>query len=143
MQVYLENSVREIYFGNWVHKNIKFETNCNYIYALGYVNEFKQVIINIINNARDAIVLNEISNGEIYIKIQREKQKVKIMIKDNGGGIDKKSIDKIFNPYFTTKSKSKGTGIGLYMSKMIIEQSMQGELYVESIGNETTFTIVL
>ena len=126
-----------------LNKNIKFSRNCNELYVSGYVNEFKQVIINIINNARDAIVLNEIENGEIIVDIESSDEKVKIMIKDNGGGIKKDTIDKIFNPYFTTKFKSKGTGIGLYMSKMIIEQSMLGELYVESSGNETIFTIII
>ena len=135
--------VYEILKPQLLNNNIKFETNSNYIYTHGYVNEFKQVIINIVNNARDAIMLNKIANGEIMITIEKIYQKVEIKIKDNGGGIDEANISKIFNPYFTTKFKSKGTGIGLYMSKMIIEQSMHGELRVESSGDETTFTITL
>jgi len=126
-----------------LNNSIEFNLNCKFVYVNGFVNEFKQVIINIVNNARDAIVLNEIEKGKIFINVEKVNQKVKIMIKDNGGGIEKKTINKIFNPYFTTKFKSKGTGIGLYMSKMIIEQSMQGELSVESSENETVFTIII
>ena len=137
------DDVYEILKPQLLNKCISFSRNCNSLHVNGHVNEFKQVIINIINNARDAIVLNEIENGEIIINVEEFEEKVKIMIKDNGGGIRKETIDKIFNPYFTTKFKSKGTGIGLYMSKMIIEQSMHGELYVESSGDETIFTIII
>ena len=99
--------------------------------------------INILNNAKDAIVSNKIKNGKVKITIRKSNEKVKILIKDNGGGIKKEIISKIFTPYFTTNFKSKGTGIGLYMSKMIIEQSMNGELKVRSFEDNTIFTIIL
>lgn len=123
--------------------NIEYTFSCKDAFIDGYPNEFKQVIINILNNAKDAIVMNKIPNGKIDINIMKGKKKFIIFIKDNGGGISDEVISKIFNPYFTTKFESKGTGIGLYMSKMIIEKSMNGELKVESKKNETIFSITI
>lgn len=123
--------------------NIEYTFDCNNIYIDGFPNEFKQVIINILNNAKDAIVMNNISNGKIDVNIIKGKNKFVIFIKDNGGGVSMEIINKIFNPYFTTKFESKGTGIGLYMSKMIIEKSMNGELKVESKDGETIFSITI
>ncbi len=123
--------------------NIEYSFNSDYIYIDGFPNEFKQVIINILNNAKDAIVMNHIKNGKIDVNIIKAKNKFIIFIKDNGGGIDLEIINKVFNPYFTTKFESKGTGIGLYMSKMIIEKSMNGELKVESKNGETIFSITI
>lgn len=98
------------------------------IEIFGYENEFAQVIINILNNSKDAIEKNKISKGFINIDISKEMDEVVITITDNGGGINKEIIDRVFEPYFTTKEKKDGTGIGLYMSKMIIENSMHGSI---------------
>ena len=105
---------------------------------LGYKNELKQVILNVINNAKDAILENKIENGQIDIQIKNNI----ITITDNGGGIPKEIQDRIFEPYFTTKD-TKGTGIGLYMSKTIIEDHLKGKLYFEVKDNKTTFIIEL
>lgn len=125
------------------NNNIKYTSTEGTFKFIGFPNEFKQVIINIINNSKDAILSNKIKDGEINILVEEMHSNIFVHIRDNGGGIDKKIINKVFNPYFTTKFEAKGTGIGLYMSKMIIEKSMGGELLVESENTKTTFTIVL
>jgi PAS domain S-box-containing protein len=104
----------------------------------GFESEFKQVILNIINNAKDAILEKKIENAKIEIEIERGK----VIIKDNGGGIHKETIGRVFEPYFTTKEEGKGTGIGLYMSKMIIEENMHGRLMVFSKDGWTKFEII-
>jgi PAS domain S-box-containing protein len=102
---------------------------------LGYPNELNQCCINIFNNAKDA--LKEI-DGERYIFINTKKdtQNVKIEIKDNAGGIPKDILPKIFEPYFTTKHQSQGTGLGLSMVYSLVTEGMQGTIEVSN----TTYT---
>jgi len=100
-----------------------------------YESEFKQVILNIINNAKDAIE----KNGKIDI-ILKDKT---VIIKDNGGGIPKELLNRIFEPYFTTKEQGKGTGIGLYMSKIIIEDHMNGKIEILSNPEEKKTEVVI
>ena len=100
----------------------------------GYKNELKQVILNLINNAKDAILEKNTPNGKIEIIVFQNK----IKIKDNAGGIPENIKNRIFEPYFTTKEN--GTGIGLYMSKIIIEEHMNAKLYYED-NDMTTFVI--
>lgn len=109
----------------------------------GYVNEFSQVIINILQNAKDAILEIKASfeNRNILIDIYSQEDDIKIIIKDNAGGIPHSIINKIFEPYFTTKEEGKGTGIGLYMSKTIIETNMQGKISVSNHENGSIFEI--
>ncbi len=94
----------------------------------GYESEFEQVILNIFSNAKYVLVQNKIKNPTIVVRLELEDDVIKLYIKDNGGGIKTKPIEKIFEPYFTTKDTSSGTGIGLYMSKLIIEKNMKGIL---------------
>ena len=103
----------------------------SFIYK-GFKNEFIQVLINIFNNSIDALLLN--TNKYKYIEIEEilHKDKYILKIKDNAGGIDNSIIHKVFEPYFTTKHKSQGTGIGLYMSLQIINDHMNGKLSVEN-----------
>ncbi|MBF0515842.1 MAG: PAS domain S-box protein [Nitrospirae bacterium] len=114
----------------------------------GYTNEFKQVILNILNNAKDAIDSNrkidENKQGEILIHIftDVEGDKIIVSIKDNGGGIPVNVIGRIFEPYYTTKGET-GTGIGLYMSKTIIETNMGGSLDVNNVDGGAEFIIEL
>lgn len=103
----------------------------------GLHSEFQQVILNLINNAKDALIENKIENPVINI-ILKDKS---ISIEDNGGGIPKDIINRVFEPYFTTKEQGKGTGIGLYMSKMIIEENMGGSLSVANSDDGARFTI--
>jgi signal transduction histidine kinase len=109
----------------------------NEIRVNGYSNEFSQVILNFINNARDNFKIKKIDyEKKIFINVEidlENKPHAVIKFIDNGGGIDENIIDRIFEPYFTTKHKSTGTGIGLYMSKQIIETQMLGFVSVKNI----------
>jgi C4-dicarboxylate-specific signal transduction histidine kinase len=107
----------------------------------GYKNEFSQVILNLINNAKDILCEEGKSQGEITISSSVHANTVNIYISDNGGGIKEGIIEHIFEPYFTTKEEGKGTGIGLYMSKMIIEDNMGGVLSVANNDKGAVFTI--
>ena len=102
----------------------------------GLPNEFLQVIINIINNAKDVIILNSVNERYIDIKTYKKENYCFIEISDNGGGVDESIISKVFEPYFTTKHKSQGTGIGLYMSHQIIVEHMQGTISMKNIDFE-------
>ena len=106
---------------------------------LGYKSEFSQVVLNILNNAIDVIKERDIKNGKITVIIDGKTLK----IKDNGGGIPEGIKDKIFEPYFTTKFQSQGTGIGLYMSKVIITQHFNGKLYAYNDEEGAVFVVEL
>ncbi len=108
----------------------KYIKNEDLVY--GFPNEFSQAVLNILNNAKDVLVQKKIHDPKISIKVYTLNNYGFLEISDNGGGIEKKIMEKIFDPYFTTKHQSQGTGIGLYMSKMIIEQNMNGNLTVEN-----------
>ena len=105
-----------------------------------FVNEFTQVLLNIINNAIDAYANIESDDKKIWIDVCKNDKKVQIAIKDNAGGIKQEIVNKIFDPYFSTKGKN-GTGLGLYMSKMIIQKQFNGDIEVSSADGSTTFTI--
>ncbi|MDD2828656.1 MAG: HAMP domain-containing sensor histidine kinase [Sulfuricurvum sp.] len=110
----------------------------------GVVNEFKQVILNIINNAKDAIVANSNQNGgRIDVVLRCEANRLIIDISDTGGGVPSDISKRIFEPYFTTKFQKQGTGIGLYMSKVIIEQHFEGNISVSNNVQGAIFTISL
>ena len=111
--------------------------------VLGYPNEFQQVILNILSNAKDALLEKEIKNPMIKIVVSSDKDKGYISMSDNAGGIDEKMINKIFEPYFTTKEQNGGTGLGLYISKMIIEKNMHGELSISNKGEGCEVLITL
>ncbi len=127
-----------------VKSNIQIELDCaNDIRYKGFENDIKHVIMNLLNNARDAFEEKKISNGLIYIRVYHEKDDLIIAVRDNAGGIPKNILKNIFEPYFTTKHKTKGTGLGLYMSKNMIER-VGGTIEAISILNKkTTFIIRL
>ena len=106
---------------------------------MGLKSEYQQVILNIINNAKDALISNNIQNPIIDILIDNKT----ISVTDNAGGISQDIINRIFEPYFTTKEQGKGTGMGLYMSKMIIEDNMGGNLDVKNLDNGAMFIVDL
>lgn len=109
----------------------------------GYPNELEQVILVILNNAKDVLVSRNIKSPKITVEVLKIKDTYHINIKDNGGGIDEAIMDKIFDPYFTTKYKSQGTGLGLYFSKIIVQDRMNAELSVQNMKEGACFTIVL
>lgn len=127
---------------NFSHNNIKVDVDVvEDIKIWGYPNEYAQVLLNILNNARDIIKEREIKYGEIKIRVNASYSRSVVEIEDNGGGIRPDVIEKIFEPYFTTKEM--GTGLGLYMSKMIVEKNMGGELKVENRGDGAVFTLLI
>ena len=129
----------------FVHHNIKLEKDFKEekIDVFGFPNEFSQVILNIISNAKDALIGNKIENPMIKIETKVEDDYAYISIKDNALGIKDEIIHKIFEPYFTTKDEVQGTGIGLYMSKIIIEKNMNGKIYLENTHEGANFIIKL
>lgn len=127
-----------------VSKNIAFVRDIDpSITALVYSNELKQVLINIVNNAREAIEYSRKKEKKITIKCENNERFYTISIEDTGGGVPLHIIDKIFDPYFTTKFESQGTGIGLYMAKMIIEKHFLGKLSVHNTEDGACFEIRL
>jgi len=110
--------------------------------AYGYKNEFIQVILNIFTNAKDIFIERNIKNPQINIEVIQNSKNIEIKIIDNGGGIDKDLINKIFNQFYSQKIR-KSTGLGLYMSKIIIEERMRGEIEVKNIKNGSEFKIIL
>lgn len=113
------------------------------IEVLGYPNEFAQALLNILSNAKDVLSEREISNPFIRLHLKKGFKYTLILIEDNGGGIPDDHIDRIFEPYFTTKYARQGTGIGLYMTKMIIENNMNGLINVKNTKQGALFTIKL
>jgi signal transduction histidine kinase len=109
----------------------------------GHANQFAQALLNILNNARDALVDSKTEQPTIVISMLDDGQRSIVTISDNAGGIDAQIMDKIFDPYFTTKEEGKGTGIGLYMAKTIIDRNMQGQILVRNVADGAEFKIVI
>ena len=125
--------------------NIELNLNSNnqeIIFEI-FENELMQVLLIILNNAIDNFEIKAIDNPTITIDISKSDKNLILKISDNGSGIKKENLDKVFEPYFTTKFKSEGTGLGLYMTKMLIEESMGGEIKVLSDEIGATFIITL
>jgi|GEM_PF-3510127 len=108
-----------------------------------YSSELKQVIVNIINNAKEALICKDIKNKKIEVSIKDNNNNIYIDICDNAGGVPSDIMDKIFNPYFSTKYEKSGTGLGLYMSKTIIEKHLNGIIEVENSKYGACFKIKL
>ena len=132
----LDNSIKkaiEIVKDNLDNKNIKLIINTKDIQVFAYESEFIQVLINILNNSKDAFEDKVLEEKLIFINLKVLKKKVYLEIYDNALGIPQEILDKVFEPYFTTKHTSQGTGIGLYMSKEIIERHMNGDIFINNI----------
>lgn len=128
---------------HYAHIEYEISNRCQR-HIFGVVNEFKQVILNIINNAKDAIVsYSQNQGGMIKIDLFCDTHHLYINVNDTGGGIPSDIIKRVFEPYFTTKFQNQGTGIGLYMSKVIVEQHFKGILGVENNALGALFTITI
>jgi len=138
----IKDSIQDVY--DLISYQLK---NHNVIFSLhgddfsikAYKNEFKQAILNIFNNSKDAIFerisKNEITEGKIEVLLSRTDEDIgEITIRDNGGGIKDENVAKLFEPYFTTKGE-KGTGIGLYLVKQIVAEKLKGKISMQSIEN--------
>ena len=127
--------------------NIVIELDNDDCKVWGYPNEFQQVALNLINNAKDAILENQQKNNElnglITIEGKEDGSNYKISFCDNGGGIEQSILHKIFEPYFTTKFPKNGTGVGLYMVKEIIGRHYNGSVTVANKENGAEFTIII
>ena len=109
----------------------------------GSSREFGQVVLNILNNAKDVLLERDIASKIITIQIYEHNKVIVISFGDNGGGIDTKIMDKIFDPYFSTKENKNGTGLGLYMSKIIIEDKFHGKIRCKNHNEGAVFEIEL
>ncbi|NWF66409.1 MAG: HAMP domain-containing histidine kinase [Campylobacterales bacterium] len=109
----------------------------------GYANEFSTVLLNLLANAKDVAIERKIKRAKISIKIFNSNNIKKISIIDNCGGVKVEPIEKIFEPYYTTKPSNIGTGIGLYICKNIIKNRFSSEIDVKNLKNGAKFTISL
>ena len=112
--------------------NIKIINNCDNLSIFGLENEFKQVILNLLSNATDALDSCSVDKRMIFINTQSTQLEVTLEILDNAGGIPENIIHRIFEPYFTTKHQQQGTGIGLYMSLEMVQKHMNGEIHARN-----------
>jgi signal transduction histidine kinase len=128
----LQNTV-EIVSSSYKNSNIDLKLELDEtVFYYGSENLFSQVVLNILSNAKDSLVQNNIENKKVMIKLNKTDDLIKIEIIDNGGGIPENIKEKIFDPYFTTKHQSQGTGLGLYMSLEIIENHFDGSFKVSN-----------
>ena len=125
-------------------KNNDIEIDYNISKAIilyGFPTEFSQVVFNILQNAKDALLEKNIPNKKVFISIKKDSDYAYVNIYDNAGGVPISMLNKIFKPYFTTKSYRKASGLGLFISKIIIEENMKGKLEFENVEDGAKFTI--
>ena len=128
------NTVLSIVKGSLKNYFINIEKDIEEIELYSYENELNQAILNIINNSKDALKNIEENQRNIYINVLKKDNKALIEIIDTAGGIKEDIIKKVFEPYFTTKHKSQGTGLGLYMTHKIITESLEGQISINNIS---------
>lgn len=130
--------------GVFRNHNIELQLECDEsIKLFGVPGEFSQVVLNLISNAKDALLQSRQTAPNILIRAYVVGTRVFLEVEDNGGGIPTDVLGKVFEPYFTTKDEGLGTGIGLYMSKMIVENNMNGRLLAANAEHGARFTINL
>ncbi len=124
-----------------IEYRLKNDTNGSSV--MGYKNELSQVIVNLLNNALEAFNEKDVAAPVIMVHIKKSDEHISIEVSDNAGGIPEEVLSKIFNPYFSTKSEKNGTGLGLYMSKTIIEEHMKGKLDAINVSGGACFKITI
>jgi len=140
----LLNRTLDLVSASFQHGNITMDIEVHdTVTAFAYSNEYSQVILNILNNAKDVLMERKVVSPCIRIRAFSEEGRTVVTIADNGGGIGEDVFARIFDPYFSTKEVGKGTGIGLYMSKVIIEQNMGGVLVARNSNGGAEFRIEL
>jgi C4-dicarboxylate-specific signal transduction histidine kinase len=122
------------------HINIEIDVQANPS-IIGFPNEYSHVLLNILVNAKDVLLERHPDNAKVTVTLTEEGERAVVTVADNAGGIAEEIIDKIFEPYFTTKGPNRGTGIGLFMSKIIIEKNMDGRLSVRNSAEGAEFRI--
>jgi PAS domain S-box-containing protein len=132
--------VKDSLKNNNIEVNLTFDTEKK---VNAFERELMQVFVNVINNAKDAFKANKQEDAIINIKVYEDKKYINTDICDNAGGIDRNILHKVFDPYFSTKDEKTGTGLGPYMSKMIIEDHLKGILEVKNKDDGACFTIGL
>jgi PAS domain S-box-containing protein len=137
-------AVLEIIGVSIANKNIEIRQNlqCHVAFPC-YPNELKQVLLNLLKNAEDALIEHAPDRPCIKISTYEHQGKYLLEVEDNGGGIAAKDMKYIFDPYFSTKQDKNGTGLGLYMSKTIVEEHCNGELRTKNGSEGALFTVVL
>ncbi|MDD2881369.1 MAG: ATP-binding protein [Rhodoferax sp.] len=129
------SAVSDIMEATFKNSGIKLTIECEQgIRLFGIAGELSQVLLNLVSNARDAVIETRQIAPHIQMRANRQEDLVCIEVEDNGGGIAAGILDKVFEPYFSTKDEGKGTGIGLYMSKMIVESYLNGRLEAVNIN---------
>ena len=145
-EVFIKNIFDDLksVMGTSINNNINLHINLNPECTLvTYHRELMQVLINIVKNSKDSFGEKDLEDKDIFIKVEDKKETIEIEICDNAGGIENDILDRIFEPYFTTKNEYNGTGLGLYISKVIIEQHLKGTIEVNNIQKGVCFKIVL
>ncbi len=134
--------------GAFKNHHILVDTQIEDITIIGFENELNQVLLNLLSNSKDALKDIEQKNRRVFINSFKKDNTLQIEVIDSGGGIKEDVIKKVFEPYFSTKHKSQGTGLGLYMTHNIITKSMNGEIKIQNISYKnyskcTKVTIIL
>ena len=123
------------------HIKVKIDANEGEFFAKVSASEFAQVVLNLLNNARDALAENTDTDRYIYISLSKVEDENVLLFCDNGGGIDPDILSEIFKPYVSTKHQKGGTGIGLYISHLIMKQKMSGSIYAQNDDKGACFTL--
>jgi signal transduction histidine kinase len=126
--------------GDNIFLDIEVQDN---IFVIGFPTELGQAIVNILTNSKDALIEKKIANKSIKLSLVSINDDAVITIEDNGGGVPLEILEKIFDPYFSTKMEKNGTGLGLYMTKIIVEDHMRGKLNVANSDNGFVVQIVI
>lgn len=123
--------------------DIEVVNNLNNIFISSYKSEFVQILLNLLNNSKEAFEDKDIKDKKITITIEARDDMMVIKVLDNAGGINDEVLPNIFQPYFSTKKQKNGTGLGLYMVKVIVNRYLNGSIFVSSNNQTTEFSIVV